>query len=74
MPSLERPHVDSTLTLKLVLVPTLIGAASLAGRRFGPAVSGPLVALPVYRIQAGYRLSSRFIVRRVRLPPSASIT
>jgi hypothetical protein len=38
--------VDSTLTLKLVLVPAIIGAASLAGRRFGPAVSGWLVALP----------------------------
>jgi hypothetical protein len=35
-----------TLALKLVLTPTLIGAASLAGRRWGPAVSGWLVGLP----------------------------
>jgi hypothetical protein len=33
--------------LKLVLTPTLIGAASLAGRRWGHAVSGWLVALPL---------------------------
>ena len=32
--------------LKLVLTPALIGAASLAGRRWGPAVSGWLVGLP----------------------------
>jgi len=38
--------VDSTFTLKLVLVPTIIGVASLAGRRWGPAVSGWLVAMP----------------------------
>jgi hypothetical protein len=36
-----------TLTLKLVLTPALIGAASLAGRRWGPAVSGWLVGLPL---------------------------
>src|SRR5579872_1085881 len=36
-----------TLLLKLVLTPALIGAASLAGRRWGPAVSGWLVALPL---------------------------
>lgn len=35
-----------TLALKLVLTPALIGAASLAGRRWGPAVSGWLVGLP----------------------------
>lgn len=35
-----------TLLLKLVLTPTLIGIASLAGRRWGPAVSGWLVGLP----------------------------
>lgn len=34
------------LVLKLVLTPTLIGIASLAGRRWGPAVSGWLVGLP----------------------------
>jgi hypothetical protein len=32
--------------LKIVLTPALIGAASLAGRRWGPAVSGWLVGLP----------------------------
>ncbi len=35
-----------TLILKLVLTPALIGTASLAGRRFGPAVSGWLVGFP----------------------------
>lgn len=35
-----------TFTLKLILTPTLIGIASLAGRRWGPAVSGWLVGLP----------------------------
>ena len=35
-----------TLALKVVLTPALIGAASLAGRRWGPAVSGWLVGLP----------------------------
>jgi hypothetical protein len=34
------------LALKLVLTPLLIGTASLAGRRWGPAVSGWLVGLP----------------------------
>jgi hypothetical protein len=38
--------VDSTFTLKIILVPAIIGAASLAGRRWGPAVSGWLVGLP----------------------------
>ena len=37
--------MDSSI-LKLVLTPALIGAASLAGRRWGPAVSGWLVGLP----------------------------
>ena len=35
-----------TLALKLALTPALIGAASLAGRRWGPAVGGWLVGLP----------------------------
>jgi hypothetical protein len=35
-----------SLTLKLILTPVLVGTASLAGRRWGPAVSGWLVALP----------------------------
>ena len=37
----------STLVLKLVLTPALIGTASLAGRRWGPAVSGWVVGLPL---------------------------
>src|SRR5262245_5315529 len=43
--SARPPRVD-TLPLKVVLTPALIGAASLAGRRWGPAVSGWLVGLP----------------------------
>ena len=35
------------LALKLVLTPVLIGAASLAARRWGPAVGGLIVALPL---------------------------
>ncbi len=35
-----------TLALKLVLTPALVGIASLAGRRWGPAVGGWLVGLP----------------------------
>lgn len=35
------------LVLKLVLTPALIAGASLAGRRWGPAVSGWLVGLPL---------------------------
>ena len=34
------------LALKLVLTPALIGAASLAGRRWGTAVSGWLIGIP----------------------------
>ncbi|HWE61444.1 MAG TPA: hypothetical protein VHB98_07020 [Chloroflexota bacterium] len=34
------------VALKLVLTPALIGVASLAGRRWGPAVSGWLIGLP----------------------------
>jgi hypothetical protein len=35
-----------TASLKIVLTPALVGAASLAGRRWGPAVGGWLVGLP----------------------------
>ena len=35
------------LALKLVLTPVLIGGASLAGRRWGPAIGGWLVSLPL---------------------------
>lgn len=34
------------LLLKLIITPTVIGAASLAGRRWGAAVSGWLIGLP----------------------------
>jgi hypothetical protein len=37
----------NTLILKLILTPILIGSASLAGRRWGPAISGWLVGLPL---------------------------
>ena len=39
--------VDTVLLLKLFLVPALILTASLAGNRWGPAVSGWLVSLPL---------------------------
>ena len=35
------------LALKLIVTPALIGAASLAGRRWGDAVAGWLIALPL---------------------------
>jgi hypothetical protein len=37
----------NTLVFKLILTPTLIGAVSFAGRRWGPGVSGWLVGLPL---------------------------
>ncbi len=40
-------NVTSSLLLKLLLAPGLVVASSLAGRRWGPAVSGTLVAFPV---------------------------
>lgn len=42
----NRLTVD-TFALKLVLTPTLIGLISLAGRRWGPSISGLLVGLPL---------------------------
>jgi hypothetical protein len=35
------------IALKLILAPIIIGGASLAGRRWGPAVSGWLVGMPL---------------------------
>ena len=35
------------LVLKLILAPLIIGSASLAGRRWGPAVSGWIVGMPL---------------------------
>src|SRR5260221_5248416 len=37
----------NVLLLKLALTPALIGAVSVAGRRWGPSVSGWLVGLPL---------------------------
>jgi uncharacterized membrane protein (GlpM family) len=37
----------TTLALKLTLTPILIGVASPAGRRWGPAISGWLIGLPL---------------------------
>lgn len=35
------------LVLKLVLAPVIIGSASLAGRKWGPAISGWIIGLPL---------------------------
>ena len=35
------------LVLKLIMAPVIIGSASLAGRRWGPAVSGWIVGMPL---------------------------
>jgi hypothetical protein len=37
----------NTFILKLILAPVILGGASLAGRRWGPAISGWLVGLPL---------------------------
>src|SRR5437588_5450070 len=37
----------STLLFKLIVCPLLIGAASLAGRRWGPSIGGWLIGLPL---------------------------
>ncbi len=42
-----RPSAMPLLLAKLIVTPLLIGAASLAARRWGPAVAGWLVALPL---------------------------
>lgn len=44
---LVRPLSVNTFLLKLIITPVLIGAASLAGRRWGPAIGGWLVGLPL---------------------------
>ena len=35
------------LALKLILAPVIIGSASLAGRKWGPTVSGWIVGMPL---------------------------
>jgi len=42
-----RERVRDVLWLKLLLVPSLMAAVTLAGRRWGPAVAGVLVGLPL---------------------------
>ena len=43
----DYPDGVPILALKLILTPVLIGGASLAGRRWGPAIGGWLVSLPL---------------------------
>lgn len=45
LPAIRSPDVG-ILLLRVLLTPCLIGSASLAGRRWGPLVSGWLVGLP----------------------------
>ena len=55
------------LLLKLMLVPSLVAVATLAGRRWGPRVGGWFTALPIvggpvlcfYAIEQGERFASR---------------
>jgi hypothetical protein len=55
------------LALKIVLTPAIVVATSLAGRRFGPAVSGWLVGLPLmsgpitffFALEHGQRFAAR---------------
>jgi hypothetical protein len=59
--------VTSSLVLKLLLAPALVVASSLAGRRWGPSMSGTLVAFPVVAgpillitdLDHGHRFASR---------------
>jgi hypothetical protein len=43
----QKSGMDSTFILKIILTPSLIGLVSWAGRKWGPAVSGWLVGLPL---------------------------
>jgi hypothetical protein len=43
---IETRPMPTTLALKLILTPALIGSSTLAGRRWGPALGGWLVGLP----------------------------
>lgn len=40
------------LLLKLLLAPALVVGSSLAGRRWGPRVSGMFAALPIVAVQS----------------------
>src|SRR5581483_11308029 len=40
-------HTMNIFVLKLILAPVILGGASLAGRRWGHAISGWLVGLPL---------------------------
>ncbi len=44
---LINPVSSFVFILKLILTPALIGTASLAGRKWGPAISGWLIGLPL---------------------------
>jgi hypothetical protein len=46
-PNKSRPIRVTTIALKLILTPILIGSASLAGRKWGAALGGWLVGLPL---------------------------
>lgn len=47
----------ATFILKLVLVPTFIGTVSLAGRKWGPTISGWLIGLPLTSGPAAFFLA-----------------
>ena len=47
----------NTLLLKLILTPSLIGAASLAGRRWGDSISGWIIALPLTTVPITFFLA-----------------
>src|SRR5512146_771646 len=46
MPSIRWKPMN-IFVLKLILAPIIIGSASLAGRKWGPAVSGWIVGMPL---------------------------
>jgi hypothetical protein len=48
------------LRLKLLLVPSLIGLVTLAGRRWGPTIAGRLTALPVVSVPIPLSHALRF--------------
>src|SRR5207244_11689777 len=68
----------AALALKLVVTPLLIGAASLAGRRWGSAVGGWLSGTPLtsgsfvlfLALDHGPRFAARAAAARVEGPPS----
>ena len=67
----------TSVLLKLLLAPALVVASSLAGRRWGPAPAGTLVALPVVAgpILVGWIvcLAADFGFARIRVPAWAGL-